>query len=93
MEVENSILLEVEAYVTNFISEQVPKEYAYHDIQHTLDVVNSVQEIGQSFELGDNELEILILSAWFHDTGYDKGALDHEARSAKYAEEYLNKYD
>lgn len=93
MEVENSILLEVEAYVTNFISEQVPKEYAYHDVQHTLDVVESVQEIGQSFELGDNEIEMLILSAWFHDTGYDKGALNHEARSAKYAEEYLKKYD
>ncbi len=93
MEVENSLLLDVEAYVTNFISEQVPKEYAYHDIQHTLDVVASVKEIGQTFELGDNELEILIIAAWFHDTGYDKGAIDHEERSAKYAEDYLAKYN
>ena len=92
MEVENSILLEVEAYVTNFISEQVPKEFAYHDVQHTLDVVASVKEIGQSFELGDGEMEMLVLSAWFHDTGYDKGAMGHEERSAKYAEDYLKKY-
>ncbi len=92
MEVENSLLLDVEAYVTNFISEQVPKEYAYHDVQHTLDVVAAVQEIGQSFELGDKEMEMLIISAWFHDTGYDKGAMGHEQRSAKYAEDYLKKY-
>ena len=93
MEVENSLLLDVEAYVTNYISEQVPKEYAYHDVQHTLDVVASVKEIGQTFELNKNELEILTLAAWFHDTGYDKGALNHEERSAKYAEDYLTKYN
>jgi predicted metal-dependent HD superfamily phosphohydrolase len=92
MEVENSLLLDVEAYLTNFISDQVPKEYAYHDVQHTLDVVAAVQEIGKSFELGDNELELIVLAAWFHDTGYDKGALNHEERSAKYAEDYLKKY-
>jgi predicted metal-dependent HD superfamily phosphohydrolase/protein-S-isoprenylcysteine O-methyltransferase Ste14 len=93
MEVENSLLLDVEAYVTNFISEQVPKEYAYHDVQHTLDVVAAVQEIGQSFELGENEIEMLVLTAWFHDTGYDKGATGHEERSAKYIEDYLKNYN
>ena len=92
MEVENSLLLDVEAYVTNYISEQVPKEYAYHDVQHTLDVVASVQEIGQLFELDDNEMEMLMLAAWFHDTGYDKGAIGHEERGAKYVEDYLKKY-
>ena len=93
MEVENSLLLDVEAYVTNFISEQVPKEYAYHDVQHTLDVVASVQEIGQQFELGENELEMLIIAAWFHDTGYDKGAMGHEERAVKYVEDYLKNYN
>jgi len=90
MQVENSLLLEVEAYVTNFISEQVPKEYAYHDIQHTLSVVRDAKEIGEQFDLGESEMEILLLAAWFHDTGYDKGATDHEERGAKYAREYLS---
>jgi len=36
MQIDNSILLDVEAYVTNFITEQVPKEYAYHNIDHTV---------------------------------------------------------
>jgi len=90
MQVENSLLLEVEAYVTNFISEQVPKEYAYHDVQHTISVVNDAKEIGEMFELNEHDLEILILASWFHDTGYDKGAMHHEVRSAKYAREYLS---
>lgn len=92
MEVEKSLLLDIEAYITNFITEQVPKEFAYHDVQHTLDVVASVKEIGQAFELSEDEMEILIISAWFHDLGYDKGSIGHEARSAKYAGEYLKKY-
>ncbi len=90
MQVENSLLLEVEAYVTNFISEQVPKEYAYHDIQHTASVVTDAKEICEKFDLSEHDEEILLLAAWFHDTGYDKGAMNHEERSAKYAREYLS---
>ncbi len=93
MEVENSLLLDVEAHVTNFITEQVPKEYAYHDIQHTLNVVSSVAEIGKKFGLNEEEMEILTLSAWFHDTGYDKGSVDHEIRGGRYAREYLKRVD
>jgi len=91
MEVENSLLLEVEAYVTNFITEQVPKEFSYHNIQHTLNVVEAVIEIGSQLELTDQQVYLLQLAAWFHDTGYDKGPQDHEERSAKYAQTYLEK--
>ncbi len=89
MEAENSLLLEVEAYVSNFITEQVPKEFAFHDIQHTLNVVNAVQEMGKYQGLTIQEIEWLQLAAWFHDTGYDKGGQDHETRSARYAREFL----
>ena len=92
MEVENSLLLDVEAFVTNFITEQVAKEYAFHDVDHTSNVVKSVKEIGKEMDLSDKELEILELAAWFHDTGYDKGSIDHEERSCKYAKEYLENH-
>jgi len=89
MEVDNALLLEVEAYISNFIAEQVPKTYAYHDIQHTQNVVEAALEIGQMLELDAQEMEILQLAAWFHDTGYDKGPANHEERSAKYLRAYL----
>jgi len=92
MVVENSLLLDVEAYVTNYITEQISKKYAYHDIQHTINVVQAVLEIGQLLDLSDKEMEILQLAAWFHDTGYDKGPENHEGRSCIYARQYLNSH-
>ena len=93
MEVVNSLLLEVEAYVTNFIAEQVDKKFAYHNIQHTLDVVNATQQLGKAHNLHSKELELLSIAAWFHDIGYNKGPIGHEERSAEYAKAFLEKHD
>ena len=91
MDIVSSLLMDVEAYVTNFITEQVHKDFAYHNIQHTLDVVTGAQELGDAYRLKDKEMELLLIAAWFHDIGYDKGPIDHEDRSATYAKAYLSK--
>lgn len=83
------ILIAAEQYVTAFIPEKVSADYAFHDIHHTVNVVVAVREIAQGFELGAEELEILQLAAWFHDTGYDQGPADHEERSVQYATRFL----
>ncbi len=93
MKVVNALLLEVETYITNFITEQVHKDFAYHNIQHTLDVVAAVKELGGAFNLHSKEQELLILAAWFHDSGYDKGPKGHEERSAQYAKAFLEKHN
>ncbi|MFK8005143.1 MAG: Pycsar system effector family protein [Saprospiraceae bacterium] len=93
MEVVNSLLMDVEAYVTNFITEQVDKKFAYHNIQHTLDVVNATKQLSAAHNLHSKELELLLVAAWFHDIGYDEGPLGHEARSCNYAKSFLEKYD
>lgn len=93
MEVVNSLLMEVEAYVTNFITEQVDNKFAYHNIQHTIDVVNATQELGKAHSLNPKELDLLSIAAWFHDIGYDKGPMGHEQRSAEYAKTFLEKYN
>ena len=93
MEVVNSLLVEVEAYVTNFITDQVDNKFAYHNIQHTLDVVNATKQLGAAHNLHSKELELLLIAAWFHDIGYDEGPLGHEVRSGNYAKVFLEKYD
>ena len=93
MDIVSSLLMDVEAYVTNFITEQVPKDFAYHNIQHTLDVVAGAQELGDAYRLSDKEIELLLIASWFHDIGYDKGPIDHEDRSTTYAREYLSKHN
>ena len=89
MELVKPLLKEVEVFVSNFIQTKVPSEYIYHNLKHTQNVVNACREISDRYEISDEELEILELAAWFHDTGYDKGGLDHEERSCQYAEKFL----
>ena len=90
MKADNALLPEVKNYVSQFITDKVPKEYAYHDLQHTVHVVDGVTAIGSGLNLSINEMEIVQLAAWFHDTGYDKGADGHEERSSQYARQYLS---
>ncbi len=87
-----NILPTVEAYITEFFKENVPKKYVYHDLTHTQDVVRSCQQIGLAFGLPTDDLENLQIAAWFHDSGYDKGPENHEERSAAYAAAFLENY-
>lgn len=93
MEIANSLLTEVEAYVTDFITKQVDKKFAYHNIQHTLDVVNATKQLSAAHNLHAKELELLLIAAWFHDIGYDEGPIGHEERSSNYAKSFLEKHD
>ncbi len=90
MQTDTSLLPKVKDYVSRFITENVPEEYAYHDLKHTNHVVEGVKAIGAGLGLSETEMEIVQLAAWFHDTGYDKGSVDHEERGSEYARQYLH---
>ena len=87
--VESNLLTAVEEYVTLFFKEKIPKQYVYHDLTHTQDVVRACRQIGLTFGLPMDDMETLQVAAWFHDTGYDLGPDNHEERSAEYATEFL----
>lgn len=94
MEAVNSTLLDtVEAYVTNHITTKISKDYTYHDLQHTKNVVDAAKEIASYLSLPAKDLEMLCLAAWFHDVGYDEGPEGHEQRSADHARQYLAEKD
>ena len=89
MQTQNKLLEEVEKYIADFFEEHIPKDYVYHDLQHTQSVVETAAEIGKAYELPIDELELLLIGAWFHDTGYVGGAEGHEERSAGIARKFL----
>lgn len=91
-ETQNNLLADVEAYVTPFLSENIPAQYVYHDLAHTQDVVRVSRQIGLVLGLPMDDLESLQIAAWFHDTGYDKGPENHEERSIEYARAFLEPY-
>lgn len=85
----NNILVTTETHIVNFFKESISAEYVFHDLQHTKNVVEAVAQIGAHYQLSSDDLEVLEIAAWFHDTGYSKGAEGHEERSASYARAFL----
>lgn len=76
-------------YAAGFIGEHFTEKICYHNIDHTLEVVEAVQLIGRKCGISDPELEMVVIAAWFHDTGYYLGCENHEDASAKIAASYL----
>lgn len=65
-------------------------ELCYHNLDHTTQIVNKAQEIGEYYAIGKDEQEDLFFAAWMHDIGYWEGKGEgHEARGAATAEKYL----
>ena len=79
----------VRRFVTAFIAEHFSKKISYHNLDHTLDVVQASELIGKASGLSDVDLELVLIAAWFHDVGYYLGNEDHEANSARIARDYL----
>ena len=71
------------------------KRYTYHSLEHTLSVYDTAKLIGEKEKLKPNKLELLLLAALFHDTGFSDKSENHEARSAEIASTFLanNGYD
>ena len=87
--VRSAIIEKAEALVTTLYRERLPSWARYHTIEHTREVVAACVEIAAGTGLTAEEMEVIVLAAWFHDTGYPEGADDHEIRSARIAEEFL----
>lgn len=83
-----TILDKTEKYVTGILL-NLPQSMVYHNLIHTRDVVKAAEKIGNYANLNDNEINILLLAAWFHDTGFKYVYDEHEAKSIEIAEEFL----
>lgn len=69
----------------------LPKNMVYHNLNHTWDVVKAANKIGTYAGLSQDEKEILIVAAWFHDTGFKYDYNLHEDKSIEVAKEFLEK--
>jgi len=80
-------------YATQMLNEKISPEYSFHNFKHTQRIVKEVNILGKESEAGSDELEILNLAAWFHDTGYTQEYSGHEENSKKIAEDFLIKHE
>ena len=86
----NDILTKTEEFVYHLLIKKSPQDNVYHNITHTKEVVEAAQDIGIGSNLSKQDLEIVLITAWFHDVGYIDSAEEHEEQSAKYAKAFLN---
>ena len=89
MKINNQTVAEVAAYVTDLLEKQLPKEFYYHDFFHTFSVVNASDMLGDMNDISKAEKRIVLIAAWFHDTGYTKQIAGHEKQGASIAEQFL----
>ena len=90
---KGEILKKVAKYTEEILTTEISSKFVYHDHYHTERVVDASQSIGKACGLSVDELEIVAIAAWFHDTGYRSGCNNHEKDSAKIAEEFLTKQE
>lgn len=89
MKTDHKILEETESFVSEYLKEKA-SEFSYHNLAHTEAVVENAKLIGTQEKLNEHEMNMLLISAWFHDTGYAISYSDHEKESARIAENFLS---
>ncbi len=81
-----------EQYVRELLEEGLTEDYQYHNLTHTVNVVEQCRLLAERLELSEEQKEILELAAWFHDTGYTQGYEEHEINGTKIAAVFLEEH-
>jgi HD superfamily phosphodiesterase len=79
-------------FILALFDEKLPRIYSFHNPQHTMDVVREAHSIGKACGISDDDMEILLIAAWFHDAGYTEQYEGHEFVSIELAEQFLRKH-
>ncbi|MDX1477349.1 MAG: DUF5706 domain-containing protein [Saprospiraceae bacterium] len=92
-QVSMQLVEKAEDFVRKIYREEVSDQFYYHNLEHTLQVKEVLQELAEEAGVTGTDLEDLILSALFHDTGFARSYVDHEQHSKKIAEDFLRAHD
>jgi HD superfamily phosphodiesterase len=92
-EKDEQLFSDARNYVTEIFTKQVKAHFVFHTLEHTEDVVEACSIMAEHHRLSYDDRLVLLLSAWFHDTGYLKGEpVGHEDESTRIATEFLQRH-
>lgn len=83
---------DVAQHVNHYFQTHNDPRLVYHNLAHTEEVVNAAQQIANHYQLSDEDFFVVTVAAYFHDTGYFEDALNHEAKGAELADNFLSKH-
>jgi len=59
------------------------RHLTYHNLAHTLDVTEQAERIANEERIGEDDRNLLLVAALYHDIGYLEGPQNHEERGCK----------
>ncbi|HBC03283.1 MAG TPA: hypothetical protein DC015_03575 [Aequorivita sp.] len=84
---------QVEKYCTKLLSSSEIEKLPFHNLTHTQEVVQNVKYLCAAMDVNIADTKLLIIAAWFHDTGFIKTYKGHEEVSKAFAKEFLTKIE
>lgn len=95
---DSQIVQRAALHCRSLLSRFLPSDLYFHNLEHTQEVVLACQFIAEESGLPAMEIDLLLIAAWFHDTGYIVDYDSHEQYSEQIAlnwlaESSLNKLD
>ncbi|PQJ69226.1 MULTISPECIES: Pycsar system effector family protein [Polaribacter] len=85
----STLIDNAEKHVFKLLNIDLERNYIYHNLAHTQRVVEKTQELVEKLKIDKEAAENLEIAAWFHDTGFVKGAENHEEESVRIATAFL----
>ena len=84
---------QIKTAVLSKLEAELPERYYYHSFSHTIDMHDSAERIASFENVGENDKEIVLVAALFHDAGFIIDRENHEMHSCTIAKELLPQYD
>ena len=84
---------EIYKKVTDTLARELPSYLTYHNIDHTLYVLQRAIFIAEKTNVSKQELELIKIAALFHDIGFIKTNVNHEAIGCEIARKELKSYN
>ncbi len=89
-EANSHLLAAARTYVTDMFQHRVDPVFVFHNLEHTEDVVEACSSMAEHYNLNEEDRLVVLLAAWFHDTGYAGGQAEgHEEASVQTATQFL----
>jgi predicted metal-dependent HD superfamily phosphohydrolase len=89
MKITHEIQQQAAEHVRIYLTNKLSQLYCYHNLQHTENIINAINEIADGMGLNDQQRLILLVAGWFHDVGYVSQIEGHEQMGARMAEQFL----
>lgn len=71
------------------LNSQLPPDLYYHDVEHTLDVLNVVNQYIKRIKIDTTSAYLLKIAGLLHDIGFTAVRINHEEKGAEMAEELM----